>query len=62
MKLIFKKTDKIITMEFVLMTSNIRFENPNDGLNNWPNRKDIWSALINNHKGHKNLIHLQFLA
>ena len=32
------------------MTSNIRFENPNDGINNWPNRKDIWSGIINNHK------------
>ena len=25
------KTDKIIVMEFILMTSNIRFENPNMG-------------------------------
>ena len=32
------------------MTSNIRFENPSDGLNNWPNRKGIWSEIIKNNK------------
>ena len=40
------KTDKIIVMEFILMTSNIRFENPNDGLNNWHNRRPLWADII----------------
>ena len=33
-------------MEFSLMTSNIRFENKADGDNNWPNRKALWSKIV----------------
>jgi endonuclease/exonuclease/phosphatase family metal-dependent hydrolase len=44
------KAGRIITMEFNLMTSNIRFENPNDGKNNWPNRRDIWANIVNSYK------------
>jgi len=40
------KTGKMITMEFNLMTSNIRFENPADEINNWPKRKHIWSKIV----------------
>jgi len=30
-----------------VMTFNIRYNNPDDGLNAWPNRKDLAAALIN---------------
>lgn len=33
-----------------LMTYNIRYDNPDDGVNNWDNRKEKMSALINHYE------------
>ena len=35
-------------MELSLITSNIRFENDQDGPNNWTHRKNVWSKIIKN--------------
>jgi hypothetical protein len=33
-----------------VMSWNIRFDNPNDGVNAWPHRKDWVAEIINNNK------------
>ena len=45
-----QKKEKITTMEFNLMTSNIRFESEADGKNNWRNRRGIWKDIIDKYK------------
>ena len=40
----------MITMMIKVMSSNIRFENSLDGKHNWPNRKLVWSNIINREK------------
>jgi endonuclease/exonuclease/phosphatase family metal-dependent hydrolase len=40
------KTDKYNNDTFQVMTFNIRYDNPNDGENAWPNRKDIVASMI----------------
>ena len=43
------KTDKFSTDTFRVMTFNIRYDNPNDGENAWPNRKDLVASMIRFH-------------
>ena len=33
-----------------VMSFNIRFDNPDDGINNWNNRKEIVKELLSNYK------------
>jgi endonuclease/exonuclease/phosphatase family metal-dependent hydrolase len=40
------KADKCSNETFQVMTFNIRYDNPNDGENAWPNRKDMVASMI----------------
>ena len=45
-----KKTlEEEASMDFNLMTFNIRYPNPADGINFWPNRKDLVASMIRYH-------------
>jgi len=44
--LLMATTQLSICQEFTLMSYNIRFDNPGDSLNAWPNRKDKVAAMI----------------
>lgn len=37
------------SQEIKVMTYNIRFDNPGDGLNAWPNRRDFWVSQVRFH-------------
>lgn len=45
-----KNSGQAQTEHFQVMTFNIRYPNPNDGFNYWPNRKEIAAGMIRFHE------------
>lgn len=48
--LLFVTTFGMAQQDFRVMTFNIRFANPEDGVNYWPNRKELVASMIRYHE------------